>query len=406
VFVFFTLTQDITEVTLLPSLLLKGGTVLSGGTAAWIPHRQDILFKAGRVHSICENLESPECSETLNCQGKFVIPGLIDAHTHLGFNGYESLFKLAADPHDRLVLEAPRALRVTLESGITTVRDVGARDYIDVALKHAVRDGILPGPRMIVSGKMITGTGGHCWVIAREADGIEDIRKATREQIKAGADLVKLMVTGGGATPGQNVESTYLSLDEIKAACDVAHEAFRRVAAHAHGATGIKKCVLGGVNSVEHCSLLDEEGAALMAEHGVYMVVTLGHESMFPDIDPDWQKRVGPIRDRAPVTIALARKHGLKIVAGSDAGGNPYAPHGKFAFLLGEMIRTGMPAEEVMDSCTVRAAELLEMSSEIGRLAEGLRADAVVVDHNPLESISTLESPFAVIKDGVVVAHR
>ena len=162
-------------------------------------------------------------------------------------------------------------------------------------------------------------------IIAREANGPSEFRQAVREQIKAGADMISSWPQEAG-DPGQNLNAIQLELEEIKAACEVAHSNYRRVGVHAHGADGIKRVVQGGVDMVDHCSLLDEDGAKMMKDRGTFMVVTPGHENMFPNLDPDWIKRMMPLRSRAAKTMEIALKHELDIAIGSDAGGNPYAP--------------------------------------------------------------------------------
>lgn len=310
-------------------ILIKGGMVFTGEPGQEVKPGWVVAVSDDRIEWVGpeDGLPSgPAFDVVLDAGGKFLMPGLIDCHTHLSFNGRESLFKLYADPHDKLAFEAADSAATTLRSGVTAVRDVGGWNYLDVSLKRYIAAGLIEGPRMVVAGKMISATGGHCYVIADEADGPAAFRKAARTQIKNGADLVKLMVTGGGASPGQSLEAVQLEVDEIRAAVEVAHSNERKVAAHAHGATGIKRAVLGGVDAVEHATLLDEEAAAMMAERGVFMVMTPGPESMFPNIDPDWTRRMMPLRARQAKTVEIARRAGVKIAIGSDAGGNPYAP--------------------------------------------------------------------------------
>jgi imidazolonepropionase-like amidohydrolase len=387
-------------------ILLKGGLVFTAEAGA-APATKAIVLKDDRIEWVGppggEAAVGP-FETTLDLQGKFVLPGLIDSHTHLAFNGHESLFKLYADPHDKLAFEAVNSVATTLLSGVTTARDTGGWNYMDVSLKRHIMTGLIAGPRMIVSGKMIAATGGHCHVIADEADGVAEFRKAARRQIKNGSDLVKLMVTGGGATPGQSLNATQLEVDEIKAAAEVAHSNERKACAHAHGATGIKRCVLGGVDAVEHASLLDQEAAEMMAEKGVVMVMTPGHEAMFPNIDPDWTRRMLPLRSRAAETLRIARQAGVKIVLGSDSGGNPYAPHGHFMVILDEAVKAGFTPVEALLACTSRAAEALGAAgAEIGVLAPGKKADVLVLEASPLVNIRNAAKVAAVFKDGKLV---
>lgn len=362
------------------AVVIEDGVITYAGSAASAPH-----------HSF---------DSTLDCAGKFLMPGLIDAHTHMGFNGRESLFKLYKDPRDKLILEGIQNVKDTLYSGVTTCRDTGGFMWVDVFLKNAINQRLIEGPRMYVSGKMIAMTGGHCYVIAQEADGVPEIKWAARDQLKNGADIVKLMVTGGGATAGQNVEAVQLDLEEVAAGVAVGKANYKKSAAHAHGATGIKLAVRGGVDAVEHGSFLDEEAAEMMVERGTYIVLTPGFEAMFTNIDPDWEKRMHPVRARAPETIALAIKKGVKIAAGSDAGGNPYGPHGEFPYILEELYRFGMPAARILDAVTLAAADLIGVAKNIGSVEVGKIADILVLDANPLDNISNTRKIYALFKEG------
>lgn len=387
-------------------ILIKGGTVFTAEPNQGVKPGWVVAVSDDRIQSVGPEAglpSGPPFEVVLDAGGKFVMPGLIDCHTHLSFNGRESVFKLYADPHDKLAFEAVHSATTTVRSGVTTVRDVGGWNYLDVSLKRYIEAGLIEGPRMVVAGKIISATGGHCYVIADEADGPAAFRKAARTQIKNGADLVKLMVTGGGASPGQSLEAVQLELDEIRAAVEVAHSNGRKAAAHAHGAAGIKRAVLGGVDAVEHASLLDEEAAAMMAERSVFMVVTPGHESMFPHIDPDWVRRVMPLRARQAKTVQIARQAGVKIAIGSDAGGSPYSPHGHFGVILEEMVKTGFSPHEVLVMATAVAAECLGLQGEIGTLTAGKKADLVIINGNPLQDIKAVARVSTVIKDGKIV---
>ena len=306
--------------------LIKAGKFFDGLKSSEVRENVYLVLQDEVIQAVEDKEPEGPFDLTLDYSAYTVLPGLIDTHTHLAFNGRESLFKLATDPRDEMAFECVESLKVTLLAGITTCRDVGGFEYLDISMKKYVESGLLLGPRLFVSGKLITATGGHCWIIAREANGPSDFRRAVREQIKAGADMIKLMATGGGATPGQNLNAIQLELEEIKAACEVAHSNYRRVGVHAHGADGIKRVVQGGVDMVDHCSLLDEDGAKMMKDRGTFMVVTPGHENMFPNLDPDWIKRMMPLRSRAAKTMEIALKHELDIAIGSDAGGNLRSP--------------------------------------------------------------------------------
>ena len=343
--------------------------------------------------------------------GKWLLPGLIDAHIHVCYNGAESVFALLERPRDALALEAVDIVRRILSHGTTTVRDIGGEKYIEMSLRSAIQAGFIQGPRMKTSGRVISMTGGHAHFIAREADGPDEVRKAAREQIKAGADTVKLMATGGSATPGQDIMASQFTVAEIKAAVETAHMMGRTVAAHCHGAGGIKNCMLAGVDSIEHGTYLDEETADMMVANGAALVLTLGVGN--PDLEsyplspvqqadaerrrPMIEKGIGQIRK----TIALARSKNVFLGSGSDAGGNPLAPHHySMARELELLVANGIPPMEAIGIVTLNNAKILRWEDEIGSIEPGKFADLLVIDGDPLADIRQVRQVTAVYKGG------
>ena len=343
--------------------------------------------------------------------GKWLLPGLIDAHIHVCYNGAESVFALLERPRDALALEAVDIVRRILSHGTTTVRDIGGEKYIEMSLRSAIQAGFIQGPRMKTSGRVISMTGGHAHFIAREADGPDEVRKAAREQIKAGADTVKLMATGGSATPGQDIMASQFTVAEIKAAVETAHMMGRTVAAHCHGAGGIKNCILAGVDSIEHGTYLDEETADMMVANGAALVLTLGVGN--PDLEsyplspiqqadaerrrPMIEKGIGQIRK----TIALARSKNVFLGSGSDAGGNPLAPHHySMARELELLVANGIPPMEAIGIVTLNNAKILRWEDEIGSIEPGKFADLLVIDGDPLADIRQVRQVTAVYKGG------
>ena len=343
--------------------------------------------------------------------GKWLLPGLIDAHIHVCYNGAESVFALLERPRDALVLEAVDIVRRILSHGTTTVRDIGGEKYIEMSLRSAIQAGFIQGPRMKTSGRVISMTGGHAHFIAREADGPDEVRKAAREQIKAGADTVKLMATGGSATPGQDIMASQFTVAEIKAAVETAHMMGRTVAAHCHGTGGIKNCILAGVDSIEHGTYLDEETADMMVANGAALVLTLGVGN--PDLEsyplspvqqadaerrrPMIEKGIGQIRK----TIALARSKGVLLGSGSDAGGNPLAPHHySMARELELLVANGIPPMEAIGIVTLNNAKILRWEDEIGSIEPGKFADLLVIDGDPLADIRQVRQVAAVYQGG------
>ena len=270
--------------------VLTGGLLIDGTGRDPIPNAA-IHVKDGRIEWAGPAADLPADAKQVSHEdvsGKVVIPGLIDPHCHVCWNGRESVLDLVKRDRDLIVLEATQTLRSILASGTTTVRDIGGHDYVEMSLRKAVNSGFIAGPRMKTSGKVIAMTGGHAYFIAREADGPEEVRKAAREQIKAGADTVKLMATGGAATPGQDVMASQLTVEELRAAAEAAHALGRTTATHCHGTGGIKASVMAGIDSIEHGTYLDEETATMMVERGTALVFTLGVSK------PEMDKAVSP----------------------------------------------------------------------------------------------------------------
>ena len=391
--------------------VLAGATLIDGlgGAAA---ANAAVHVKDGRIAWVGRADDLPaQNADPVDLSGKWLLPGLIDAHIHVCYNGAESVFALLERPRDALVLEAVDIVRRILSHGTTTVRDIGGEKYIEMSLRNAIEAGFIQGPRMKTSGRVISMTGGHAHFIAREADGPDEVRKAAREQIKAGADTVKLMATGGSATPGQDIMASQFTVDEIKAAVETAHMMGRTVAAHCHGTGGIKNCLLAGVDSIEHGTYLDEETADMMVENGASLVLTLGVGN--PDLEsyplspvqkadaerrrPMIEKGVKQIRE----TIALARAKGVFLGSGSDAGGNPLAPHHySMARELELLVENGIAEMEAIGIVTMNNAKILRWENDIGSIEPGKLADLLVIDGDPLADIRNIRKVAAVYKGG------
>lgn len=349
-------------------------------------------------------------AERVDVSGKVIMPGLIDAHCHICWNGRESVPELVKRDRDLILMEATSTLQRILASGTTAVRDIGGHEYVEMSLRKGVEAGWITGPRIKTAGKVIAMTGGHAHFIAREADGPDEVRKAAREQIKAGADTIKLMATGGAATPGQDVMASQLTVDELRAAVEAAHALGRTTATHCHGTGGIKASIEAGIDSIEHGTYLDAETAAMMVERGTALVLTLGVAKPDPaSIPPHAQaeaQRLEPIfetlRERTRESIQIARENGVFIGIGSDAGGNALAPHdfsmAKEAELL---VENGFSPSEAITIVTKNNARILRWDDAIGTLDEGKFADVLVLNANPQDDIRNLRAISAVYKGGV-----
>lgn len=393
--------------------VLVGGTLIDG-TGSDPKTNSAVYVKDGRIAwaGDASNMTADaQNAEQKDVSGKWVLPGLIDGHIHICYNGSDSVFALLKLDRDSLVLEAVDTVKRILSHGTTTVRDIGGEKYIEMSLRKAINAGFIDGPRMKTSGRVISMTGGHAHFIAREADGPEEVRKAAREQIKAGADIVKLMATGGSATPGQDIMASQFTVEEIQAAVEAAHAMGRTVAAHCHGTGGIKNCMLAGVDSIEHGTYLDDETADMMVESGASLVLTLGVGN--PDLTsyPLSPTQQGDAKRRKPMieqgikqirkTIALARKKGVFLGSGSDAGGNPLAPHNySMARELELLVGNGIPEMEALTIVTGNNAKILRWDHEIGTVEEGKFADILVIDDDPLANISNVRKISAIYKGG------
>ena len=350
-------------------------------------------------------------AEQADVSGKWLLPGLIDAHIHICYNGTDSIFDLLNRDRDSLVLEAVDICRRVLSHGTTTVRDIGGENYIEMSLRDAINAGFIAGPRMKTSGRVISMTGGHAHFIAREADGPDEVRKAAREQIKAGADTVKLMATGGSATPGQDIHASQFTVAEIQAAVETAHMMGRTVAAHCHGTGGIMNCLLAGVDSIEHGTYLNEETADMMVANGAELVLTIGVGN--PDLErlpltpvqrADAERRKPMIEQgvkQIRQTIALARSKGVFLGCGSDAGGNPLAPHYfSMARELELLVENDVPEMEAIGIVTRNNAKVMRWDDQIGTVEAGKFADLLLLNADPLQDISNVRDIAAVYKGG------
>ena len=380
---------------------------------------QTLVVEDGKIVSSGASAEAkiPNDAVRIELPNATVLPGLIDTHTHLTMDpkfGYETL----ALSTSRQALTGAKNARLTLLAGFTTVRNVGAKEFSDVALRDAINAGDVPGPRMLVSGPPLSITGGHCDnnMLPFEyhatsdgvADGIAAVQHKVRENIKYGADLIKVCATGGVLSLGDNPQHSQFTLEEMKAIVADAHRLGRKVAAHAHGAEGIRWAAEAGVDSVEHGSYLDAAGIAAMKEHGTYLVPTLYLGDWMID-NAGLTRLPAPLLAKAKEVIPAARKNiahafaaGVKVALGTDAA---VYPHGLNAHEFETMVKLGLTPLQSIQAGTVNAADLLGWSGKVGTLEPGAWADIVAVDGDPLKDITTLQRMKFVMKGGEVVKN-
>jgi imidazolonepropionase-like amidohydrolase len=384
----------------------------------------DISIKDGIIQEIRENISVPEGGEVIDLRDRMVMPGLIDCHVHLTFRPELSQTFWSHSGSYKALLGV-QALRTLLLNGFTTVRDCGDMDlqgFTTRDLKTAIAQGIIPGPRLITSGHMISCRGGHMDVTALLspdcnvpenclADGPEEIRTVVRNEIKWGADWIKYAASGGFASPSDDPMEVTYTREEMDTLVATAAQLHRPVAAHLHGDDAVRMSVLAGVRSVEHGGMASKETLALIEERGVYLIPTQYtgvRAARFADDDAYWEATGGSscmrmkMRKYKDTLLETARnlaKSKVKIAFGTDIGISSFTINGATEF--GEMVRNGIPPVRALRAATSMAADLL-MNEDIGTLAPGKCADIVAVPGNPFEDITVMEKVTFVMKAGIV----
>jgi len=376
------------------AILLRNARIFDG--KKMLEGSLSVLIEGDKITQVAPDSHFSNYSgEQLDITGKTLMPGLIDCHVHLCYTA-------SGDPsadgkkmgHSQLTLTALKNAQATLRSGITAVRDCGGRDYMEFGVRDAINKGEFDGPTIYASGKIICMTGGHGHSHGRIADGVEDVRKAVREQIHAGCDLVKIMATGGVMTPGVNPEDAHYSAEEMASGVHEAHRFHRRTASHAQGTEGILNAVNAGIDSIEHGIFLDDECIAKMLQAGTYVVPTLAalHNIMHVPNDYDGPKIPEFILDKCrrvasahQASIKAFYRAGGKFAMGTDAG-TPHNKHGSNADELRLMCANGMSNLDVLRIATFNGADLMGLENH-GLIAADYAADLLIVNGNPAEDI-------------------
>lgn len=357
---------------------------------------------------------APAGANVINLPNATLLPGLIDAHTHLTGDpnfGYQEL--AISTPMEALI--GAKNARITLEAGFTTVRNVGAGGYTDVALRDAINQGMVPGPHMIVSGPPLSITGGHCDqnLLPYEyhakadgtADGIEHVQAKVREIIKYGADVIKICATGGVLSKGDDPRASQYTLEEMKAIVADAHRLGRKVAAHAHGTQGIIWATEAGVDSIEHGTYIDDAGIKVMKEHGTYLVPTqylgdwMRENAAKIGLPAMYAEKMKAVTSVSRQNLRHAFEAGVKVAFGTDAA---VYPHGLNAHEFAVYVQMGLTPLQAIQTATVNAADLLGWSDRIGTVEQGKFADIIAVNGDPTKDVTLLQNPIFVMKSGTV----
>jgi imidazolonepropionase-like amidohydrolase len=383
------------------ALVIRAG-VLYDGTLDKPRTNVDIVLENGAIREV------RDASGSADREAACVTPGLVNAHAHLEMSGEADTMRIfqSLTPMQRL-LRAVENARKTLKGGVTTIRDLGGSENIAIEVRDAVHQGRIPGPRIAAAGRVLCMTGGHGWWVGKAVNGPWEARKGVREERLAGADCIKLIATGGVLTKGAVPGIAQLSVEEMSAACDEAHNHGLRVAAHAIGTQGINNALRSGVDSIEHGMLLDDESIALFKERNAYLVPTLQAPSCILEhaetgAQPDFVvRKAREISENMRDNVRRAFEAGVKIAGGSDAG-TPYNFHESYSeevVLMHKMI--GMTPQQAVHAATAVAAELIGLHR--GTLAPNEPADLLLLDTDIARDLSALTRPVAVFKAGTEV---
>ncbi|MEU8782776.1 amidohydrolase family protein [Streptomyces sp. NPDC048637] len=370
-------------------VLTGDGEVLPGG---------GVVTGDGVIKAVGRLGELPTAAERVDFPHGTLLPGLIDAHVHLAMDGGDDPVSVLRAADDTALLHTMRRnARALLAAGVTTARDLGARGFLDVVLRDEITDGVSPGPRLLTATRPLTSPGGHCWYLGGECRGVDAIRRGVRERHLRGADLLKIMVTGGNTTPGSKAWLHQFTDAELATAVSEAHSLGIPVAAHAHGADGIRAAVVHGMDTIEHCTWQTEHGfdgylpalADAIAEAGIPVCGTFHPLLARDEAYAEQRRRV----------VTDMRRRGVAFIAGTDAGIRD-TPHSAYATALATMAGYGFTAAEVIRAATVDAAAALGVAGSTGSLTPGRNADLVAVHGDPLTDLSALAMPALVVARG------
>jgi imidazolonepropionase-like amidohydrolase len=387
-------------------MLVLRAARLFDGVSSQVMARPMVVIEDGRIAGVEPGpIESPSDAEVVDLGDITLLPGLIDAHVHLGFDASSSpVAHMRSDSDATLLLRMRLAAQRALASGITTVRDLGDRNFLGITLRDWFRGGAEPGPEILAAGPPITVTGGHCYFMGGEADGELEVRRGVRARVKAGVDVIKIMATGGHMTPGTNPSLPQYTVAEMRAAVDEAHRLGRLVTAHAHGPAGIGNAIDAGVDCIEHCSFRVDGGRQpdprlieRIAEQRIAVSPTVGTA-------PTDRPGISTIAESFLPILADMHRAGVRLIGSSDAGVSPGKPHNVLPYSIALLGRAGLTNVEALAAATSIGAEACGIAQRKGSVKPGKDADLVAVAGDPTRDLGALLNVMAVFRGGRRVA--
>lgn len=400
----------------MPDYTILMGRRLIDGTGSAPIENPIILIQGSKIVAVGSegNITIPQGNvNKLDYRDKTLLPGLIDCHVHLCMSADDNpLARIYEDSDDMLILRSAKNAQVALRAGITTLRDCGGRNNVTFSIKEAIKKNIIRGPRLMLSGRPLTITGGHCFFLNGEADGVDGVRKASRQLIKEGADFLKIMASGGGMTPSTIPRLPYYTVEELRVATDEAHRLGRKIAAHCHSTKSIEDCLEVGIDTIEHASFLSPDGqrkvepsiVEKIVNSGTYVCPTLSAGHKAPDRALKDEYKLQMQKNMQGSNFSIMHEMGVKLIAGTDAGVT-FTTFDNYPICLELAIAGGMTNMQAIQSGTSVASEALGISNVVGTIQTGKEADIIAVDGDPLEDISTLWNIAMVMKAGELIKY-
>lgn len=384
----------------------NGGAPLEGAT---------VVIEGHRISAVGQRVPLPAGEyDVIDAEGRTVMPALMDLHALMPYPSFEEILQgIGEKEAGMILLRAVANGRRCLNAGVTTVRIDMCPHHGLFALREAFASGLLDGPRLFVPGRALTMTGGHAWALGmHEADGPDEMRKAARQELKAGADWIKLMASGGAGSPTERPEDVQLTAEEMKAAVEEAHKKGKFAYAHVSSTEAARNCLAAHVDSIEHGIDLDDDVLQEMKERGVFLIPTLGiYRRMIEcgeraEIPDDMYRKAQKIAVQHRETFRRALQIGVKMAAGTDSGQDWYVNGESLLYELELMNQEGMAPMDVLVAATRRGAECLRIQQDLGTLESGKLADILIVDGDPLANVSALRNTWMVMKEGRVVFRQ